>query len=642
MKRFSQTQVQEALEKLDRPSLDRSKISQAQGQVWSRLNSSIQNSSMSKPSQSASTNSWQVALTNSRFWLIGSAIILVVVMSSLAARLVLSPNGNQPNSNEPIPIAQLKERADSRLAKLTGGVELTTLQATVQEVQRPENVPESAASNSSDQSISRTFINTDEAKRIIESEEIKDDVVFYTETEYTSFSPEEGSFGFASGFDYTKPILQKSWISANYSKNISLQDDKILDFYLSTPEYSITYLGGKYAIKEIYAESYYFSGLSLDSENSARNYEMEFLKFLLDPNNDFEDLGMQEVDGKFYRVIEMNNEAMLLGEEVADPAFDMAEPTPSNSTDTEADSNSDEVVSSDAQPEEYSEPATMPTEPWGVDSKTRYYIDQDKLTLYQTEYFEEGELLSRAKNLQSETYENEALDKFFNQSEISSVPIEEIRIAYPRPEDLTVSKFIQKYDLFYLPVLSQEYLSVYDNELWNTSDQYKLYESKDFNPNFSSDMLISEPNSWPSPIASYYQDFLITDIYAEKPIEYINSFGDPISTKSISINLGGNTVSADSYEFSNTGVTELVDDPEIGTTEAGSIQFMVFPHQDRWYVLSSAIFGDYEDQSSVNLTILEKLTPEEAEVIDSQTKQREEAEGESSMGFEGEVVGSEE
>ncbi len=618
MKSYNHTQIQEALDKIQESQLSSPVVDASQDRVWSKINSSIQNNTaMSKPSPSTQTNSWRNMFFKPRAYLIGGSIFLMVVVVAVAIQFSL----NKPQPTDPtqaIPISELREKADRRLAQLTNGVSLTTLQATVDDLEVPQSAQAEAGSNAPSRDASQTstlsIVNAKEAQEIVQQQEITDGVVFYTETEltYESFENEYcgggptlsgliycGGFPTAEGQSQT--VNLKSWTSANYYKTITTQEGKIIDFYLSTPEYSLSYMGGKYAIKEIYAEANYFSGISLIEGDSPRNYEIDFLKYLLDPSNDFEDLGMQEVDRRYYRVIEANFEDFFEPVDCADPLNYAGCGVASESSQDETQGTIDDLAMNNF--------------------TTRYYIDQDNLILYLTEELQDGQVISSSKNLASETYQNQPLANFFHAQEVAGVELKEITITYPTQEDLSLSNFIKKFDLYYSPKLSMDFIYAYDESIFQKGG-FELYNSPDYNP-YLIDMEENSPQ-WVPILASYYQDAIRVIITEQEPNQD-DYYGELVENKTIQVSLEGQVVNGQFLERRETYPEEKLENGEVIPAATYTTKIVTFQVNGYWYQLS-VYDSSFMDQPAPDIFAddkleLTKLTADQAREIDDRMAQ---------------------
>ncbi len=620
MKKYNQTQIQEALEKLGSPEIDSSLVDELEQRVWMSLSKSVfekqQHLSMSNQQQTQQSpqpqKSWKDFLSNPRYLglaILVSTVILVVLVASAYNIFIHRVKIQDPqNSTEvALSIEELRKRAEEKFTQLSNGVPLSTLQEAIVTLDQPQvgNSPTTPSAQSVSRDNSTTIVDANKAKEILEREQIKDNVVFYTETETRYFGD---NVVFHPSFDKSKPLITKSWMSANYSKTIDYIDGKISSFYLSTPDYSINYMGGKYAVKEIYTNPNYFSGLGFgvgdEDEWSPRNAELEFLKFLLDPNSNLIDHGMQVVDGKNLRVIE--------DKYTYQDDLDSQETTQGEPSDT------DVTVSKDF--------STMPiTDTYS----TKYYIDQKEMVVYLTESYLNGGLEYSFKNLVSKTYKDQPIQDFFNFNEIGNIEIREVEIYYPTAEDLSVAKFITKYDFYYSPEIGLEYAWANDNTLWQKNN-YDYHDDPDFNPwiEFYKSQFTDEYASWQYSVASYSQESLFVEIYDEQPNYQNWLYGDSevVAQKPVKINLAGTPVTGKYTEIKYPEYSYTDENGQILTASPSTI-LVEFKIGSYWYVINAYKNGMSPNSSAISILSkdvinLSKLTAEQAAEIDQKNAQQ--------------------
>jgi len=620
MKKYNQTQIQEALEKLGSSKIDSSLIDEFEQRVWVYLSRSIcqkqQHLSMSnqQPLQQSLQRhkSWKDFLSSPKHLGLGilvSTVILVVLV--ISAYNIFIHRGkiqdSQTSTEVALSIEELRKRAEKKFAQLSNGVALSTLQEAIATADQPQ--AKNSTSAPFTQSVSRDnntiIVDADKAKEILEREQIKDNVVFYTETETKYFKK-----GYHSNpnLDKSRPLITKSWMSANYLKTVTYIDGKIDYFRLDTPEYSINYMGGKYAVKEIHINPKYFSGLGFGvgvgdgSEWSPKNTELEFLKFLLDSkNNNLVDHGMQLVDGKNLRVIEV---------------IEMYQNVLDSQETTQDASSTDVTVSKDF--------SIMPiTDKYS----TKYYVDQEEMVVYLSEFYVNGELEYSFKNLVSKTYRDKPIQDFFHFNEIGNIEIKEVKIYYPTDEEMTVANFITKYDFYYSPEIGFEYAWASDHILWNRNN-HDYYNDPDFNPwiEFYKDKDEYASEQHPVPVASYSQESLYVNIYNEQPNYQIWLYGDSevVTQKSVKVNLSGTQVTGKYTEIRYPEQSYADENGQLLPTPASTIILIEFKVGNYWYVMNNHANSDSTaiNVLSKGVINLSKLTAEQAAEIDRKKVQQ--------------------
>jgi len=604
----NQTEILEALNRLtesEEKILDSNLLNEVEDRVWLSISQSIlnQQSSMPMPNNIQLTPNSQLNSNWSQWWqkkhrlvlvFLGSFVIFTIIALS-AYNLALRWNKKQaqPDSIEPITLQELRSKAEAKFVKLSNGISF-------QEVQQVINTPTNNPGSVMNQPI-HPPINEKLKEEVQNKEDPNNLTVFFTEFEEKYFLPETVPF---ANFDISKTIIVRSWISGSYYKNVSYYDNKIKDLNLGTPEYLVFYLGGKYAIKGIYTQPYYLSGITLSSPKDA---EIEFLKNLLNPSdpNTVVDQGLQTIDGKQLRVIETKHTTLPL-----------------------VDQNETEII---------------------FNGSTKYYFDQNDLSLHLVESYRNNQLEYQQKIIKNQVLEKQQASKIFHYQELSNLPVKEYKIHLNSPNDYSIADFVQKYDLYFIPELQVENISYYlnsteDDKHWGFS-YYEHYYDPDFNPYINQEdlNLVEDLPSLPKNyLASYYQNSLAFSIYKQDKPKYeeIFSYGKnarvevkkensvqiflnkdkPITGKRVELRI----------EFTPNAPAED-QKPEI-------VNFLVveFKIGKYWYILSYDLNFDLEnsteDSSTNNFNVknylsqdqirLSKLTLEQAKEIDQKNQQK--------------------
>ena len=506
MNRYNQTEILEALNRLtesEEKILDSNLLNEVEDRVWLSISQSISNqqSSMPMPNNIQLTPNSQLNSNWSQWWqrkhrlvlvFLGSFVIFTIIALS-AYNLALRWNKKQaqPDSIEPIPLQELSSKAEAKFVKLSNGISFQEVQ---QAINTPTNNPRSAMNQPT-----HSPINEKLKEEVQNKEDPNNLTVFFTEFEEKYFLPKSLPF---ANFDITKKLIVQSWISGSFYKNIHYYDNKIVNFSVGTPEYQISYLGGKYAIKGMYTQPYHLSGITAPSP---KDVEVELLKNLLNPINlnKVVDFGLQTIDNKKLRVIEVRRD-----------------PLPSIKNEYNS-SSKEEITEISGQSQNTSEYIT--------NTSTKYYFDQNDLSLHLVEDYTNNQLLKQTKITKSQILEKQQASKLFHYQELGNLPIKEYKIYIPNPNDFLISGFVEKYDLYYIPELGIEniYYSPNPDEYTNSPDSNYYYYDPDFNPDIKQELLnISEdvPSLPKNYLASYYQNSLEVSIYEEDKPKYEDMF----------------------------------------------------------------------------------------------------------------------
>jgi len=627
MNRYNQTEILEALNRLtesEEKILDSNLLKEAEDRVWLSISQSIlnQQSSMPMPNNIQLTQNSQLNSNWSQWWqkkhrlvlvFLGSFVIFTIIALS-AYNLALRWNKKQaqPDSIEPIPLQELRSKAEAKFVKLSNGISFQDLQEGINE---PAGKPTSITNQPN-----RSLIDEKLQQEIKNKEDPNNLTVFFTEFEEKYFLPQTVPF---ANFDISKTIIVKRWISGSYYKNVSYYDNKIKDLDLGTPEYFVLYLGGKYAIKEIYTQPYYLSGITL---SSPRDAEIEFLKNLLnpsDPNTIIVDHGLQTIDGKKLRVIEVRSDPF--------PSFE----NEYNS------SSKEEITEISGQSQNTFEYIT--------NTSTKFYFDQNDLSLHLVESYINNQLEYQQKIIKNQVLEKQQANKIFHYQELSNLPIKEYKTN--PPNDYSIADFVQKYDLYFIPELQVENISYYLNSTTGDGKDlgysyYDHYYNPDFNPyiNQGDLNLVGDLPSLPKNyLAIYYQYPLEVGIYKEDKPKYEDMFpyygkqtrSEVKKERNIQILLNKNQPTNGKY-------LELALKLEDGNTAQNGDQYVKtllvieFKVGKYWYILSYDLNFDLEnsteDSSTNNFNVknylsqdqirLSKLTLEQAKEIDQKNQQK--------------------
>jgi|GEM_PF-6727703 len=631
--KFTTKQIQDAVQTLDQPAKD---LGDAKSRVWHKLaNSTIQQPiSMSQPQPRPSF--WRNPLLLPMFTASVSIIVIIAAALVILGQVPNSTNlaSNSSSSNNSLSGAdrtlpgniktdgnkstldKFKTLAATRFQEITGTtyekfekiVEPIT-QAAAGEVRANAQNTNQVQNNSSvlpGAKVVQTQINSEKAAELAKQDINRNRNIFYNKVETISpkYDPyqvyNEGNKTLLPNTNQDLPMVKsinESWYTSDYNKFVTYEDSKITNLTLSTPEYYLSYAGGKFAIKNINAELNYFGGFSTSSDwsGSQSNYEVEFLKYLLS-DKAIKDNGVVTIDGKQVRYLETPavapcgdpvTGATLPDSFLQSPVAPLVEPG-SSTSDFRIDTLSSIGGGFGGAP------------CLGLFS-TRYYVDESNFTLYLTESYTDNKLQYSTKVLDSKQYQDTDPNKLINTAEIANIPIREFRdVSMPAPGQ-ALADFAKDYPI----LVTSEYVqnSVY---AYKQSESSNLYNTRDFNPAISQEYEDSIKNRTSATVSSRYTDVnsstfnnnIQVEFYKEKPD--LTSFQFGISykkSKDIQLSINNLPIDAELY------------DSEF------SYQQLLFAYQNFWITISS--FGN----NNLDNLGFKTLTTTEIQELDALAKQ---------------------
>ncbi len=508
--RYNQTEILEALNRLtesNKTDIDSDLLKEAEDRVWlsiskfvfsKQLVTPMPNNTQSTPSSQLSFN-WKQWWQNKHrlvFIFLGSFTILIIVaiFSYNIAFKLIKPQTQLNSTDELISLEELRTKAEAKFIKLSNGISF-------QEMQQLTNTPSNNPRYISDQP-GQPIIDEKLKQEIQNREDPNNLTVFFSELEEKYFLPQNLPF---ADFDISKNLTIKIWISGSFAKAIYYYDGKIINLSVNTPEYQISYLGGKYAIKGVYTEPYYLSGITT---SFPKEVEIELLKSLLNPidPNRVIDYGLQTINNKKLRVIEVKYDDLP-------------------SLNNEYNISPNEKISTTSNQKQ----ATQTVTDYIFTTSTKYYFDQNDLTLYLTEDYTNNQLLKQTKITKNQVLEKQQADKVFHYQELGNLPIKQYKIYSHNPDDYLVANFVQKYDLFFIPELGIEnigYTSFSNHDHENDEDYEDYYFDPDFNPNLKQEDLVRKNMFIPPKnlLGSYGQNPVNFDIYEQNKPTYEEVF----------------------------------------------------------------------------------------------------------------------
>ncbi len=312
-------------------------------------------------------------------------------------------------------------------------------------------------------------VQTPTSEALVKEKGIVDKVVYYTENLNTETN--DGiAFPFLKnvpGFDINKPVKTQSWTSANYSKYITSQDGKIFSYNIYTPEYSVDFKGGKYAVKEIFDQKLFLSGFSQDVPNT----ELSSLKSILSDAS-LKDSGRQDIDGKNYKVLETDTAKMA----------------------TDPNSNDNNITT------------------------TKYYLDTAKLSVFRVEYYTNKILVSSSTQTNYQEYKDPNLSELFGVSDLGQTEIKTVKRPVYQDSINDLSDISKKMALYVPANVTEKELkmsfSAYNTSYYDSSEIDQLTNTKDFDPSLDDTYLKTSLNP---AVAEYYLNNFFSSAY-RKPV----------------------------------------------------------------------------------------------------------------------------
>ena len=599
-KKISQIQTEKLLTKINEDSLDDKILDDAKDKVWVNLSNSIENYdiTLSKDSETTNTNVfWSIFFNFQTNQIVFVSLVLLVSVFGLGifgVSLFNNPTNNNPeqvaklfDGVEPLPDTDdVRVLANARIEQVSGAsFEVLEELFENQELTSQEAGEDTGFRVNTTTARSLPIIDEERVESLIQSGEIKQDRVNYSLVEKTAFVD-----------DGLVTSTEEVWSSLNYYKAIYREGDIIKTMDIYTPEYNLSFRGGKYAIRQKYNEEQLYNGLY--NFYYGNNFETEFLRLLL-LDESIENMENRVIDGKEYQVFETR-----------DGYYDLPKIEPA-----------------------IENPATLIRRDLMGDlgSLTRYYVDPDTFRLYLTEEFYGDELVYQQKNVSEEVLnlDPEDMKDIFSYSEIGEVEIKEFNLPLNLDYDLLgdLENFVDKYNLLYLG--SKFNISAYDYNLFGQIEYDRLFFNPDFDPS------IDVKTDHIPVIAYYYFGVGNVNIYDIDPNNIYTDEYNQYEIQDVELQVGGQTISAKYYIYkSNNSLCDderiaadvnssdnSIEDPDIGcVTYVADMNFYVFQVGNLWYRLS--LKGDFDLDSEI---VLIRLSQDEAAEVVDYKKAREES-----------------
>lgn len=655
----SKINLYQVLNSLNKKSIDSSELAKAKTRVWNQLSHSIaeSNSSTEAKESVSKVTKFLFHYSYRKSFLTLGVIALVLIFST--GSVVYFNNKNKSNKNSPTanvnqnsPASKentvLKELAAARFKELSG-ISYTEYKAVINPTSPSQgnqdsknSKPESPVLDKSTGSVTlpgtpqEIILNKEKAADLgKKAESVAEQKVTYSEQEIKIGDVEKDSdfislyYGVNSGkhprIDYSKPVILKTWNGLNYSKRELLQDNKVVLFSLNSPEYSIDYLGGRYAVKQIYSSPMYLEGI-VDGVNSL-NSEAEFLRNILE-NKDLKTFEPKVVDGRTLLPLELPTRT-IIPSSPSDTPKSLPEGNVSNPAALET------TVPLNTTTPTLSPTSTLTPTPIssGVSTTSRFYVDKDKFQLYMVEEYRDGRVAMTLKNISTKDL-TVAKDKIttdiFNENDISGIEIKKVQVNY---DDVVSSKeskladFIKKYNVYYVSGYDIDISSVYDIKSNEQKSQLSvLYSNKDFNPLITTSIT---PESKSALLGQYMQGLVSFYIFAEEPETLNAKFPDSKKT-SINLSIDGVSTPATLIEVNpnlseggpvKSGTEEKMP-AEIAPVKVKYSEVVFKSNQGYWYKFSSSEDPTGKVKFKEGLE-MKKLDEQKARELDNKKEEKE-------------------
>ncbi|MEI7603559.1 MAG: hypothetical protein WCJ19_00895 [bacterium] len=493
----------------------------------------------------------------------------IFILATFAIGTVVYINVNKTNNNTSIvannsndEIKKLKAQANLKFTQVMGA-SFEELKSITRE--NDTNVVVGGGGNTLG-STSKITLDAAKAKEL--SEKNIDQKVYYMEMISTTNNIEAAKSSVLNNFsmtftganiDYSKPIKSQYWYSGNYTKSLTTQDNKVLSAHLSTPDYILIHIGGKYAVKGIYTQKVYFDTYT---SSQLENPELQFIKSILGGSDEsFKFLGNQNINGIKTSVYEQTFDTYSMS--------------------------------------------------GAVQEKTRYYIDDEKFELVKSENFTSDGKLIQTINFSNVKEFSQKDANIESTEELKGIEIKTAKFPdYNTTNKTTFADFISRHKLY---IVKSEGLiqDFYDEELLTNGDEYsKLINNIDFDPS----QTITK--AYVSQVASFHQDSNSVSILLKEP-KYVSDEYTTISE--VTIKLDGIITPARIIELkyldkgsydSKSGEQSISAAPPTISQKK-----LVFEADGLWYEI-------FASEESLNKIDFQSVTKEDAVRMDKENEER--------------------
>jgi hypothetical protein len=569
----------------NRPSLhtllnspNQKEVSVSKHRVWKNIVSSLSHNHMSQTTQSQSSSIKKFPTLA----VAGSLVCIFAVGSFGFYQWNQNSTNNKPSAISILDVSKLPtlaEKATARLAYLTGtDTESVKKILTEEKEQSKSNENQITSMSSSSAKLSET------SKKVLFSDDLinkakdpnADKTVYYRETESfyaagmfpgTVFLGGSASYIPSPTNSEQTTVVEKTYFSANYVKTSVEKDGKIINAYINTPEYSLVYQGGDYAVKSIYTEPQYFTGFG-----EGGNPEIAFLKQVIDGDAGYKKIGSEIINGQSYEIYEQKNDNTLL------TGISISEPTAASMI---PDAEGNLVNPSVA---EYS---------------YKIWLNSNTFESYKNESYVDGKVISSQVVKKSETIQNPNLKEIFN---LSGIEIKSVTMpSYSSINSSDLVTLRKKTNLWILSATNptdQTKYSWYGEDLVSSGvyDYSKLMSSdsgfypKDYFQNEQGQISDSV-----SPLISYSNKDIKVSVLEKEftPIVYGNE--TPPAPENARITIDGQAIPAKAYK------------------EYGNITYS-FNTNNQWYTVSESAYASAENPPIKNL-FLKSISDSETQEI---------------------------
>lgn len=504
--------LEKKLETFNLPIVKKEQVDNAEIRVWNRVSHSLlelDDNSRQMNKQVHAENKKQIWYRYQKQLGVASLLLIMLFVPILASGYVRYRNSNINNGTQNSDIGtDIQSRAAARFKELNG---VAYEQSKSLKAESTRTAQTFGANDS-------TALRIDRDSALTLAEEIKkgDEKIYYTRQEFTYYgnaellntfyspisSTQSGDIAKLYKVDSSKPFTFETWYSPRYATSRFGQGSTVISYYAHSPTNTVMYLGGKYAIKTNFTESF---DLNAFVAGDGENPEINFLRSLLDNKDFYEQLGREKVDGKDVLVFQTRN--MFRNEGAT---FD-----PKTST-------SDRKLIGN------------------TNHKTKYFVDAVTFSLYITENYSNDKLIHKIKNLEtrSMTVADYQDDKT---KDLSGIQIKELDMNSTAMN--MEGKFvdaIKKQTIYYI---ANSASTPQNLQYPGGSEEREKYElllnTTDFNPGY-----VPQPKQISTQFASYSQQGYFFSVVTQDPAQASENQLFEVKTSDKKITIDGRVVTA--------------------------------------------------------------------------------------------------
>lgn len=610
----SKKHLENLLNSASLPDLQQEEITNASKRVWNSLVSQgvKSSSNQSKTKMEENNLSPYGSASKQSFWgkyglMTAGAFVMAIAIAGATVLVINANSSNKDdssgqktadtdNSNKTTKLSneELKTRAAARFEELTGVTYDEVQAANTKELALTEARADTPLGARSAAISSRDYSATISSRVALTPGDVQPSEIYYSRSEITYLVDISGNiytpiYVDKSLFDQSRPLIQEIWMSNPYNMMKISQDGKVLQIYMYTPDYSLDYRGGSYAIKTEFAVP---QPLYVDSYKYFENPDLAFVEYILEGENEFiKNTGTTTINGKEYTIFEENY-----------PSYKV-EP----------------VLYDDVEARGYPIPTPMLT-------NNRYYVDLETFSIYQTEHLLDNVVQSKVVKLESQSYPSSEWAVLAGSVYPTNIEVKSLTQDFNYSYDKNIQELIKTRTIYFIP----DYKNVeyaYDNE---KAEEYnkmymELYQSPEFDPAYVSEIVMPYGADIPgyiAPVASYSQGNLYYEVYnSEFDLAEAYQLGK-VGEEVKSLIVDGANISAKKIslqyvpEYREAGVYPT---PQIYLTFVGP--------DGMFYVVQEYAYLDSSIQSIFDAAEIrfDKLTPEQAIQMDAENKEKSES-----------------